>query len=113
MNRLHKSIRRNAVPVVVFALLVGTIAFAEGTRITAPKNKYPVSEDVELGRKAATEVSREMPLLPENGEIDNYVERVGANLAAAIPEQFRHSEFHYEFSVVNASDINAFALPGG
>src|SRR5262249_356179 len=40
-------------------------------------------------------------------------ERVGGNLAAAIPPEFQHSEFHYTFSVVNASDINAFALPGG
>ena len=45
--------------------------------------------------------------------IDKYVERVGAILAAAIPPEFQHSEFHYDFSVVNASDINAFALPGG
>jgi predicted Zn-dependent protease len=34
-------------------------------------------------------------------------------LAAAIPREFQHSEFRYLFSVVNASDINAFALPGG
>jgi hypothetical protein len=41
------------------------------------------------------------------------VERVGAALAAAIPAEFQHPEFRYSFSVVNASDINAFALPGG
>jgi predicted Zn-dependent protease len=34
-------------------------------------------------------------------------------LAAAIPPQFQHPEFRYQFDVVNASDINAFALPGG
>jgi hypothetical protein len=54
-----------------------------------------------------------MPLLPENGSIDSYVERVGGRLVDAIPPQFRHNEFRYEFSVVNARDINAFALPGG
>jgi predicted Zn-dependent protease len=31
----------------------------------------------------------------------------------AIPERFRESEFHYTFKVVNVSDLNAFALPGG
>src|SRR5204863_7106669 len=32
---------------------------------------------------------------------------------AAIPPEFQHPEFQYYFKVVNASDINAFALPGG
>jgi beta-barrel assembly-enhancing protease len=83
------------------------------TKITPPKNGYKPSDDVQLGREAAAQVSKELPLLPENGEADSYVERVGAVLAAAIPPQFQHPEFRYTFSVVNASDINAFALPGG
>jgi hypothetical protein len=31
----------------------------------------------------------------------------------SIPPEFRHPEFRYSFKVVNARDINAFALPGG
>jgi predicted Zn-dependent protease len=31
----------------------------------------------------------------------------------AIPREFQHPEFNYYFKVVNARDINAFALPGG
>src|SRR6185436_7701870 len=34
-------------------------------------------------------------------------------LVAAIPSEFQHREFQYYFKVVNARDINAFALPGG
>src|SRR4029077_1521178 len=34
---------------------------------------------------------------------------IGARLAAVIPG----AKFPYQFKVVNASDINAFALPGG
>jgi len=89
------------------------MAVAQGTKITAPKNNYKPSDDVQIGREAAAEVSRQLPLLPENADADSYVERVGSALAAAIPPEFRHSEFQYLFSVVNASDINAFALPGG
>ncbi|MCA1850502.1 MAG: M48 family metalloprotease, partial [Acidobacteria bacterium] len=37
----------------------------------------------------------------------------GRRLAAAIPSEFQHPEFRYSFDVVNARDINAFALPGG
>ena len=98
-------------PLIV--LLLAVVALGQGTRITAPKNNYKIADDVKVGQEAATQVSREMPLLPENGDVDNYVERVGAALAASIPSEFAHSEFRYAFSVVNASDINAFALPGG
>src|SRR6185369_15338800 len=37
----------------------------------------------------------------------------GRRLVAAIPPEFQHPEFQYYFKVVNARDINAFALPGG
>ncbi|MFH4202114.1 M48 family metalloprotease, partial [Acinetobacter baumannii] len=45
--------------------------------------------------------------------VQDYVERVGQRLVAAIPPEFQHPEFRYMFKVVNARDINAFALPGG
>src|SRR5258708_490620 len=46
-------------------------------------------------------------------EVTAYVEKVGQRLVASIPVEFQHSEFRYYFKVINASDINAFALPGG
>ena len=39
--------------------------------------------------------------------------RVGQRLVNAIPSEFQHPEFQYYFKIVNARDINAFALPGG
>ena len=45
--------------------------------------------------------------------VDDYVERVGAAPRRRIPAEFQHPEFRYSFDVVNVSDINAFALPGG
>jgi predicted Zn-dependent protease len=38
---------------------------------------------------------------------------IGRRLVNAIPSDLRHSEFRYSVQVVNAADINAFALPGG
>jgi beta-barrel assembly-enhancing protease len=98
---------------LVCLLMTSTITVSQGTKISPPKNRYSVADDVKLGREAAAQVARELPLLPENGEVDSYVERVGSALAGAIPQEFHHSEFQYDFSVVNARDINAFALPGG
>src|SRR5437773_16794 len=45
--------------------------------------------------------------------ISSYVNQVGRRLTSAIPPQLRHPEFRYTFKVVNAREINAFALPGG
>jgi len=97
----------------IVLLLMVSVVVGQGTKITAPKNGYSPADDVKVGREAAAQVSRELPLLPENGDIDSYIERVGNSLSAAIPPEFAHPEFRYEFSVVNAKDINAFALPGG
>jgi Zn-dependent protease with chaperone function len=98
---------------LIALLFTAALALGQGTKITPPKNSYKVADDVKVGREAAAQVAKEMPLLAENGDVDSYVERVGAALAAAIPAEFAHSEFRYDFSVVNAADINAFALPGG
>jgi hypothetical protein len=99
---------------VATALLFTPVSLlAQGTNIDAPDNKYSISDDVRLGREAAAQVEQRLPILPESGEVDNYVEQVGERLINGIPREFRHSQFDYEFDVVNARDINAFALPGG
>jgi len=98
---------------VLFLVLSAALALGNGTKITPPKNSYSPADDVKLGREAAGQVTRELPLLPDNGEVDDYIERVGRILASAIPADYAHPEFRYEFGVVNAGDINAFALPGG
>src|SRR5262245_42187186 len=104
--------RRSSTPFIAL-LLCTAVAVAQGTKITAPKNNYKPADDVQIGREEAADGSRELPFWTASGEPDLHVERGEGILAAAIPSQFRHSEFHYTFSVVNASDINAFALPGG
>ncbi|MGD9588336.1 MAG: M48 family metalloprotease [Pyrinomonadaceae bacterium] len=82
------------------------------TKVNLPKNKYEVKFDVEKGQEVARQVERQFPMVNDNF-VENYVERVGARLVAVIPANFRQPAFDYSFKVVNASDINAFALPGG
>jgi hypothetical protein len=57
-------------------------------------------------------VSKELPLLNDD-RTEEWAERVGRVLVAAIPSEFSHPPFRYTFDVVNQKDINAFALPGG
>jgi Zn-dependent protease with chaperone function len=97
---------------MALALFLLPLAAFGQTRITAPKNKYKISDDVQAGQQAAQQVYQQMPILRDN-VVDSYVESVGRRLAAAIPAEFQHPEFRYSFDVVDARDINAFALPGG
>lgn len=86
-------------------------AFAQ-TQISYHSNKYSVADDVKVGRQAAAEAEQQLPILRDE-ETTYYIEQIGRRLVNNIPPQFRHPEFQYYFKVVNASDINAFALPGG
>jgi hypothetical protein len=85
---------------------------AAQTQIKPPQTKYSIEEDVKLGQEAAAEVKKELPILNDE-RVDQYVEGIGARLVAAIPAEFQHPEFKYTFDVINQSEINAFALPGG
>lgn len=99
-------------PLALVAAVALTALVSAQTKVTAPKNKFPVSEDVKLGKEAAAEVRRTMPLLNDE-KVAAYVSAVGARLVAAVPTQYRTPEFTYTFEVVNQAEINAFALPGG
>jgi beta-barrel assembly-enhancing protease len=92
-------------------LLMPLRSFAQ-TKIVYHSNKFKPADDVKLGRQAAAEAEQQFPLLRDS-EVTAYVEKVGQRLVASIPTEFQHSEFRYYFKVINASDINAFALPGG
>jgi len=98
--------------VVLFAFCAMPLSLAAQTQIKLHSNKYKVEDDVKLGRQAAAEVEQQLPLLNDN-QARSYVEGVGRRLVAAIPSQFQQPQFQYYFKVVNARDINAFALPGG
>lgn len=80
--------------------------------IVAPKNKYKTSDDIKLGDQAAVEAEKVYPVI-RDASIQAYISAVGDRLVAAIPPEFQHPEFQYRFKVVNVSDLNAFALPGG
>ncbi len=71
-------------------------------------NLFSPEQDQEIGRQSAEAAERQLPIL-EDQSIEAYIDRIGARLATAAPG----AEYRYQFKVVNASDINAFALPGG
>ena len=103
---------RSRAAVTAVAIFSSVSILVGQTKIVAPDNKYSPKEDVQLGREASREVEQQLPLMRDDG-VEGYVDRIGERLADSIPAEFRHPEFDYDFEVVNVSDINAFALPGG
>ncbi|HMF56316.1 MAG TPA: M48 family metallopeptidase [Pyrinomonadaceae bacterium] len=104
--------QRLAAWLMALAIFATPLATPAQTRISYHSNKYKPSDDVQLGRQAAAEAEQQLPVLRDS-DATNYLESVGRRLVAAIPPEFQHPEFNYYFRVVNARDINAFALPGG
>ena len=100
------------VALALAAVLTVTAPAAAQTRIDADENRFSPAQDVELGRRAAAEMRRELPIVRDR-EMENYVGRIGERLVAAIPARLRQPQFRYTFQIVDRRDINAFALPGG
>lgn len=96
-----------------FAALVMALTLVAGaaeaqTRVQSGWNMYSAQQDAQIGYQSAMQAERQLPIV-RDAEVDAYVNRIGQRLA-------RHAggpAFQYRFRVVNASDINAFALPGG
>ena len=89
---------------LVCAALVVTSSAAHGQLLG------PLSEDEEvaLGRLAAAEIEKDLTLLTDDA-VTSYVSELGLALAA----RSGRSHLTYQFKVVDAAEINAFALPGG
>lgn len=110
MNKLLFTKRIVAMTFAASMLLTPIVSLAQ-TPIKAPKNKYKVQDDVKIGNEYSAQIEKQFPIISD-ADAANYIQRVGSRLVAAIPPEFQHPEFNYRFKWVNASDINAFALPG-
>ena len=111
MKRFYLN-RNFAALVLVFTMMAMPFAAIAQTQIKAPKNKYKVQDDVKAGREYSVQVEKEMPILRDT-DSTAYLESVGRRLVNNIPPEFQQAAFQYYFKIVNARDINAFALPGG
>ncbi len=97
---------------LVWVLLVMPIAALGQTKVSLPKNKYKVEDDVKIGQEYSQKVESEFPIIRDSAS-EAYINEVGMRLANAIPSEFQEPAFRYSFKFVNTRDINAFALPGG
>ena len=76
---------------------------------TPCNNPYTQPQEIQLGYKAMAQVYQQQPILPDSSPVAQYVRSLGARLVQFAPGY----RWPFQFHVVNAADINAFALPGG
>jgi len=65
-------------------------------------------QEAQLGAQAAADVNRQLPIV-QDAQINNYINQLGNTIASRADPSGRS----YRFYVVNAKEVNAFALPGG
>jgi predicted Zn-dependent protease len=84
------------------------------TWASADMFKPSVSQQIELGQKAAAGFRKEAKILPDSDPRVRIVRQIGNKLLAQIPKSERDKKpFQYTFDVVDSPEVNAFALPGG
>jgi hypothetical protein len=111
MNRL--TVKSALLAGLMFSLLCTLPSWAQDSEPHFPNpgnvSLSPAQQE-QIGIKAANQVYRQMPVLPDSSPETQYVRKIGSRLVAVIPPE--HT-WPYEFHVLAEKDINAFALPGG
>src|SRR5437667_232143 len=105
---MTKSPRRTALTAVLCVIALPAALLAQATQVKPGFNIFSEQQDVDIGRQSAAQAERQLPLL-NDPRVENYAGQIIRRLAAAAPG----AHYPYQIRVVNASDINAFSLPGG
>jgi beta-barrel assembly-enhancing protease len=94
-----------------FALATAQAEGASAPTLPDPGNTgMNKQQQQQLGLQAMGEVYKQMPVLPDSSPETQYIQHLGKKLAGVIPSD---RSWPYQFHVIPAADINAFALPGG
>jgi Zn-dependent protease with chaperone function len=96
--------------VLLLSSLTAPFARAQRTALKAGWNMFSPQQDIDLGRQAAREAQKQLPLC-NDAKVDEYLTRLGKRLVEKLPTG--GVEYPFEFHCVNDKAINAFALPGG
>ena len=92
-------------------MLVSMLAGCAINPVTG-KNEFMMfseQQEISFGKEADPDVRWQFGGAYDDSQLQNYVNSVGQKVAAVSDR----SNIPYHFAIVNSSDINAFALPGG
>lgn len=65
-------------------------------------------QEVQMGQQEVAQIQQQLPMV-NDAVIDGYVNQLGQRIAKLTSR----GDLDWHFSVVNSSDVNAFAVPGG
>jgi beta-barrel assembly-enhancing protease len=104
--------RRPLLSLIMMVLSAAAVCAARkpGEPLKPGFNLFSKQQDMELGQQAAQQVRQQYEVV-QNQELQDYIRRVGEKLAAT-PEA-HGSGFPFSFTLLNQTEVNAFALPGG
>lgn len=108
MSMQVRSGRAMRAVLVAGAVLASSVGAQAETKVKPGFNLFSVEQDVQLGRQAAQQAERQFPLLR-----DRNAEAYVGNIVASLAQHAPGARYQYQARLVNAREINAFALPGG
>jgi beta-barrel assembly-enhancing protease len=85
----------------------GVMALAAGTSVVAGACGISTQQEMQMGQEYAAEINRQLPIL-RDASVNQYINNLGRSIA-----QHGNRQLPYNFYVVNAPQVNAFAVPGG
>jgi len=103
--------RRSSAAVMAVLLFASQLQAVAVVSLPQPTgwNMFSPEQDIEVGKQNASEVRKQMPVLPDSNPVSQYVRQLGQKLQSTMPQP----TWPYEFHVIQQKDVNAFALPGG
>jgi beta-barrel assembly-enhancing protease len=99
-NTWYGAWRRTA----ILGLVAGGTALVAGCGVST-------QQEVEMGAQYATELNRQLPIV-DDATLNRYINQVG-NQLAGVTARAQREGLRYQFFIVNADVVNAFAVPGG
>jgi beta-barrel assembly-enhancing protease len=84
------------------------LALTGGAAVAGCAPAITTQQEVQMGAQYASEINRQIPIV-QNQQVHNYINQLGNTIA----RQADPRGIQYTFYVVNAPEVNAFAIPGG
>lgn len=85
---------------LALALVAGSTAVVGACSISR-------QQEVQMGQEYAAEINRQLPMV-RDAAVNQYINSLGRSIA-----QRGNRQYNYNFYVVDADEVNAFAVPGG
>ncbi len=100
---------------VTFLIILGACASKTSDRYREGNNQgqkvaLTVEQEKQLTKDALPEMKKDFPPV-KNQELQNYIERLGQKIVHA--NQLHNRPYTYQFTAVDSSQVNAFAMPAG